>query len=71
MSIKHPKGKRIDAFDWFIGDGLVLARCRDPGSLIWRVQWRILLGELIRKKLSKKMDTGEEFKIFSSLVMHP
>ena len=29
MSIKHRKGRRIDAFDWFIGDGLSLARCRE------------------------------------------
>ena len=29
MSIKHRKGRRMDAFDWFIGNGLSLARCRE------------------------------------------
>ena len=56
MSIKYRKGRRIDAFDWFIGDGLILARCRF--SMV-----RILFGELARKDLSKKMDAGEEFRI--------
>ena len=37
MLIKHPKGRQMDAFDWFIGDGLILARCRVPTSLIRRV----------------------------------
>ena len=33
MSIKHRKGGRIDAFDWFIGDSLILARCKEiPAS---------------------------------------
>ena len=66
MSIKHPKERRMDAFDWFTGDGLILERCRVPTSLIPRVQWRkILFGELTRKDLSKKMNTGEEFRILS------
>ena len=29
MCIKHRKGRRIDAIDWFIGDGLILGRCRE------------------------------------------
>ena len=39
MSVKHPKGRRMDVFDWFIGDGLILACYREiPASLIWRIQ---------------------------------
>ena len=45
MSIKHPKERRMDAFDWFIGDGPILARCRVPASLIRRVQWREFYSE--------------------------
>ena len=29
MSIKHRKGRQMDAFNWFIGDGLILARCTE------------------------------------------
>ena len=29
MSIKHRKGRRMGAFDWFIGDSPFLARCRE------------------------------------------
>ena len=39
MSIKHPKGRQLGTFYWFIGDCLILARCREiPTSLIWRIQ---------------------------------
>ena len=34
MSIKHPKERRMDAFDWFIGDGIIVVRCRVPASRI-------------------------------------
>ena len=37
MSIKHPKGRRMGVFHWFIGDGLILTLCRVPTSLIRRV----------------------------------
>ena len=65
MSIKHSKGRQMDAFDWFIGDGLILARCRVPASLIQSSMARIFFGEMTRKGLSKKMDTGDEFRILS------
>ena len=58
-SIKHPKGRRMGAFDRFISDCLNLAYCREsPTSFIQRVQ-------LARKDLPKKMNTGEEFRILS------
>ena len=57
MPIKHPKGKRMNAFDRFIGSGLILARCRFPASLIRRVQWRDKKGFM--------EDTGKEFRILS------
>ena len=72
MSIKHPKGRGMGAFYWFIGN------CKfDSDSSMAR----ILFGELARRDSLKKMDTEEEFRILSfdfstqnfvsSLVMHP
>ena len=63
MSIKHPKERRMVAFDWFIGSFSELQSSRkfDSESLMAR----ILFGELAIKYLSKKIDTGEEFRILS------
>ena len=51
MSIKHCKGRQIDAFDWFIGDSLILARCREIRQVS---MVRILLGELAKKGFIKE-----------------
>ena len=45
MPIKHPKERQMDAFDWFIGDGLILARCRVPATLIRRAGKKVFIKE--------------------------
>ena len=53
MSIKHSKGRRMGAFDWFIGSCLIfIARCREIlASLIPRVQWRDFIRIAGKKEL--------------------
>ena len=57
MSVKHPKGRRMGAFDCFIDD-CVLVRCREINGEN--------IGEPARKYLSKKLDT-REFRFLSSI----
>ena len=47
----------MDAFDWFMATSYFSALQRDSEI--------ILFGELARKDLLKKMDTGEELRILS------
>ena len=59
MSTKHPKARRMDPFDWFIGDCLILARCREiPSGLIRRIQWREFYSENWQERIFLKMDTN-------------
>ena len=62
MSIKHRKGRQIDAFDWIVGDGLILAHCREIPAYF---NGENFIRRAARKNLSKKMFTGEEFRILS------
>ena len=79
MSIKYSEERGMGAFDWFIGDSLVLACCRVPAGLILRVQfysesWQksIYQRKLIQEKNSEFYASTFFLQNFvSSLVMHP
>ena len=68
MSIKHTKGRRMDAFDWFIGNSLIYFSALQTDSrkfVLESLMARNLFAELARKDLLKKMDTGQDFRILS------
>ena len=67
MSIKHPKGRRMDAFDWFIGDSLILACCRIPASLIRRVHWQEFYLERQEKIYQRRWIQERNSEFYSSI----